>query len=63
MLRPVEWKGPDSERRQGEIIGKGAVNKAYRQKLATAQKDPSLIATQDWDGIRAILDMLIHACD
>ncbi|EST18137.1 hypothetical protein M877_39625 (plasmid) [Streptomyces niveus NCIMB 11891] len=28
-----------------------------------AQTDPSVVTEQDWSGVRAILDMVIHAFD
>lgn len=64
-LRPVQWGTyiQGLKRYQGEITDKKEVQDLYRAKLARAQKDPSAIADQDWDGIRAILDMVIHAFD
>ncbi|WNI14076.1 hypothetical protein [Actinacidiphila sp. ITFR-21] len=62
-LRPVQWGNysPGSQQYQGEITGKTAVQTAYAGKLRAAQKDHSLTETQDWSGIRAILDMVISA--
>ncbi|MEU5298575.1 hypothetical protein [Streptomyces umbrinus] len=64
-LRPVQWRSfsEGSKQYQGEITDKKAVHHAYQEKLTRAQADPSVIASQDWAGIRAILDMVIHAFD
>ncbi|WP_406415198.1 hypothetical protein OH809_43680 [Streptomyces sp. NBC_00873] len=64
-LRPVQWRSysEGSKQYQGEITDKKAVQQAYQEKLARAQADPSVIASQDWTGIRAILDMVIRAFD
>jgi hypothetical protein len=62
-LRPVQWSSYISGMRQyqGEIVDKYSVHDAYRAKIGAASADPSLIARQDWSGIRAILDLVIHA--
>lgn len=66
MLPPVKWGGlQNGTRHQGVLDGKkgSAISKAYEAKLAAAQSDPSLIAHQDWEGMRAVLSMVIHAFD
>ncbi|MET7345561.1 hypothetical protein ACIOEZ_16650 [Streptomyces sp. NPDC087866] len=64
-FRPVQWSSyiKGSKRYQGEITDKGEIQDLYYAKLARAQKDPSVIAEQDWSGVRAILEMVIHAFD
>ena len=62
-LTPVHWRGFDSAVRayQGELESKAALQEKFGQKLAAARADLKLIKTQDWSGIRAILDMVRHA--
>ncbi|MFH9829400.1 hypothetical protein [Streptomyces bobili] len=62
-LRPVQWRSYSSacQQYQGEVTDKKAVQQAYVAKLAQAQQDPTLINTQDWAGVRAILNAVIHA--
>ncbi|QLH19305.1 hypothetical protein [Streptomyces sp. Rer75] len=62
-LRPVQWRSysPACQQYQGEVTDKRAVQHAYALQLARAQRDPSIINTQDWAGVRAILDAVIHA--
>src|SRR5262249_36986410 len=57
-LRPVQWKSlvPSMNRRQGEIVGKELVQKAFRAKYSQAQRDPETVRNQDWTGLRLILD-------
>ncbi|MFF5788437.1 hypothetical protein ACFY8P_26180 [Streptomyces sp. NPDC012693] len=64
-LRPVQWRSYSSacQQYQGEVTEKKAVQQAYAAKLAQAQRDPSIVDTQDWTGVRAILETVIHAFD
>jgi hypothetical protein len=64
-LRPVHWNTyiQGMQQYQGEIVDKNAIQDAYREKVRAADIDRSLIARQDWSGIRAILDLVIHAFD
>jgi hypothetical protein len=57
---PVHWRGFDNAVRayQGEIENKGSLQDKFHQKLVAAVADSQLIQTQDWTGIRAILDMV-----
>jgi hypothetical protein len=48
---------------QGEIMDKKAIQEAYRAKVHAANTDRSRIAQQDWSGVRAILDLVVHAFD
>ena len=59
-LRPVQWRTyiAGARQYQGEIVDKAAVHDAYRAKVKAAGIDPGLIATQDWSGMRAILDLI-----
>jgi hypothetical protein len=60
---PVHWRGFDAavHAYQGEIEAKGQVHDRFNQKLSAALANPVLIQSQDWSGIRAILDMVRHA--
>ena len=62
-LRPVHWSSynPGMRQYQGETMEKDPAHDAYRTKIRAASADLSLIARQDWSGIRAILDLVIHA--
>ena len=57
-LRPVRWtafiRGVNSW--QGVIDGKTDVVARFWTKAAVALKDPSAAATQDWTGLRAVID-------
>ena len=50
-----------SQQYQGEITDEKAVQHAYTRKLRQAQENGSLLDTQDWSGLRIILDMVITA--
>ena len=60
-LTPVQWKGYMSKvgAYQGEIMNKGAIQSAFRQKFESAQGDRKRVQTQDWSGLALILDTLI----
>jgi hypothetical protein len=57
---PVHWRGFDSAIRayQGELESKKDLQAKFDQKLAVAANNPLTVQTQDWSGIRAILDMV-----
>ncbi len=57
---PVHWRSFDTAVRtyQGELENKGNLQDLFNQKLAVAVANPKLIQTQDWTGIRAILDTI-----
>jgi hypothetical protein len=59
-LAPVHWRGFDSAIRayQGELESKRDLQAKFDQKVAVAATNPVTIRTQDWSGIRAILDMV-----
>ncbi len=60
---PVHWRGFDSAVRayQGELENKAALQEKFNQKLSVARSDLKQLQTQDWAGIRAILDLVRHA--
>jgi len=61
-LRPVQWKGYMGKVRsyQGELVDKGAIQRAFRDKLKLAQANPEVISSQDWSGLQLVLDHLVH---
>ncbi|MFB6689183.1 hypothetical protein ACFCX3_01485 [Streptomyces virginiae] len=64
-LRPVQWSSysKGSKQYHGEVTDKRDIQAAYQRKLVKAQGNPELVNEQDWTGVRAILDMIIHAFD
>lgn len=62
-LRPVRWKAfiPGVGRYQGEVTEKAEIHKAFRTKAREARSNRSAISSQDWEGIRLILDALLSA--
>ncbi|MGW1543205.1 hypothetical protein ACWCPM_23695 [Streptomyces sp. NPDC002309] len=62
-MRPVQWRSyiDGSKQYQGEITGKKDVQVASQEKLARARANPEVIETQDWDGIRKILEAIINS--
>jgi hypothetical protein len=62
-LHPVQWKSflPGIGRYQGEVTNKELIHKAFRAKHKSISRDPSLLETQDWEGLRLILDAIRRA--
>lgn len=60
-LRPVQWTGYSNKIKayQGEVNDKGLVQKSFLGKLKDAQTDPRLINTQDWSGIKLIINKIL----
>jgi 5S rRNA maturation endonuclease (ribonuclease M5) len=60
-LHPVVWRThiPALNAYQGEVANKGAVHDAFRAKVFAARQNPTLVATQDWSGLDAILSRLM----
>jgi hypothetical protein len=63
-LTPVQWKGydPSLKQYQGELLNKSKLQAGFFKKLEKALSDPSLIETQDWGGMRLILDAIRSVC-
>jgi hypothetical protein len=59
-LRPVRWTSyvPGMNRYQGQIIGKGAIQKAFRAKSRAARENPEYAEQQDWSGLCLIIDAI-----
>ncbi len=60
---PVMWKGREDrlKRYQGELQERNSLKTAFLRKIADARAQPALIASQDWDGMRLILNSLFDA--
>lgn len=44
---------------QGEVVAKATLQQAFQAKLRAAVGSPSVMATQDWSGLRAVFAMLL----
>jgi HEPN/Toprim N-terminal domain 1 len=62
-LRPVQWTSYISGigRYQGEITNKKEIHARFRAKYLQAQENPEIIKTQDWSGLKLIIDMLLSS--
>jgi hypothetical protein len=62
-LRPVRWTAyvPGMDRHQGQIVGKGDIQKAFRAKSRAACDNPEHVKQQDWSGLRLIIDAICAA--
>ncbi|MFE7546818.1 hypothetical protein [Streptomyces gardneri] len=63
VLSPVQWKSyiEGSRSYQGEVMGKASLQEAFMDKASAALRDRSMLDSQDWSGIQAILDVIITA--
>ena len=57
---PVQWTGYQRgvDAYQGEVLDKKKIQDRFSEKLKVCERSPGKIGTFDWDGIRAILDMM-----
>ena len=67
-LTPVQWAGCQRgvDAYQGEVLDKKKIQDRFSDKLKTCEKSPEEVESFDWDGIRAILDMMrvaFHSLD
>ncbi len=62
-LLPVQWRGYDEglKRYQGEILDKRILHAKMLEKLRRCEEDPAGIDAYDWEGMRAILQLLLGA--
>ncbi|MFC1909684.1 HEPN/Toprim-associated domain-containing protein [Chloroflexota bacterium] len=62
-LTPVQWKGYDPKLRQyqGEILNKIELQNKFEQKLKACETDPTKVNEYDWEGLRAIWDVIRSA--
>lgn len=60
-LTPVQWTGFSSKLNtyQGEVINKKQIQDLYLTKSKIAKSSPSLVASQDWAGLKLIIDSII----
>ena len=60
-LRPVQWTGFDKklQRYQGELLDKNVIQGEFNSKLRACEKDPTSVASYDWDGINRIFDVMV----
>ena len=60
-LIPVQWAGRPSKAvkaYQGEVRGKRGIRKKYLDKLDECERNPDQIHSNDWEGIRAIIEVM-----
>lgn len=59
-LVAVQWRGYNEKLRQyqGEVMYKGKVQERFFEMLERCERDPALIVSYDWSGIRSILNVL-----
>lgn len=62
-LIPVVWRNYEDAlgTYHGEVSGKALLQQRFDEKLAAAAKDPTLLETLDWSGMRLILSQLLGA--
>ncbi len=62
---PVQWKGFIGALRkyQGEVMHKPKIHDAFQKKLKSCRSSQEKMAAADWDGLRAIFDVIFHAFD
>jgi hypothetical protein len=60
-LRPVQWTSYISSigRYQGEITNKRDVHAKFRAKYDLARRAPDVVQTQDWRGLKLVIDMIL----
>ena len=59
-LRPVQWKSfiVPMARYQGEVTQKEVIHAAFRAKYAAALAHRPVTQTQDWEGLRMVIDAI-----
>jgi hypothetical protein len=60
-FRPVQWGALKKSGYQGVVSEKGEIQRLFREKLARAAADSSIVPSQDWTGMRMILDQILTA--
>ena len=62
ILEPVQWStGPAGQPMQGSLANKKKVQARYREKVKRARIDPSAVAKQDWESMRAVIETILEA--
>lgn len=64
-LTPVEWSNLDRGMGawHGALQRKGQLQERFVDKVRRAAKEPELLESLDWAGMRLIIDRLVHAFD
>ncbi|MCL5291038.1 MAG: HEPN/Toprim-associated domain-containing protein [Actinobacteria bacterium] len=62
---PVQWKGfvEKLNKYQGEVMHKETIHEALQKKLKRCRTSQSEMIAADWQGLRAIFDVIFHAFD
>jgi hypothetical protein len=62
-LRPVQWKSflAGVQRYQGEVTCKNDIQRLFRVKVKAARDHGGPLTHQDWTGLQAILQEILHA--
>lgn len=65
QLMPVAWQTFDRGvgAWQGALEDKTALQRRFANKVDRASRDPDLLQSLDWSGIRLIVDLIFHAFD
>ena len=63
LLTPIQWTGYDRKQNayQGEILDKDKIGLAFVAKLESCALNPEKLDSYDWEGIRAILNVIRSA--
>ncbi|HEY4266851.1 MAG TPA: HEPN/Toprim-associated domain-containing protein [Galbitalea sp.] len=65
QLMPVVWQAFDRGVGgwQGALEDKAALQARFASKLDRTSRDPALLQSLDWSGMRRIIDLIVHAFD
>jgi hypothetical protein len=60
-FKPIQWTGYIQKMKayQGEVIDKSEIQKLFLTKLKLAKADTTLLKSQDWSGLEAIINSII----
>ena len=60
---PVQWSGRDQKTGtyQGVVVEKQRIQRDFEKKLYLCESNPDLVDSYDWEGIRAIINMVLKA--
>lgn len=64
-LMPVVWRAYDRgiSAWQGALEDKSLLQGKFTDKVRRASRDPRLLESLDWSGMRSIIDLVVHAFD
>lgn len=62
-LSPVQWRGYDHKlcRYHGEVLNKDRIQEEFERKLNRCEAHPEDIDAYDWEGIKAIINVMLTA--